>query len=51
MTGTEKLYGDPVELARRIKDDIQDTLGFTVNIGVANNKLLAKMASDFEKAG
>lgn len=49
MTGTEKLYGDPVELARRIKDDIRDTLGFTVNIGVANNKLLAKMASDFEK--
>lgn len=49
MTGTEKLYGDPVELARRIKDEIRDTLGFTVNIGVANNKLLAKMASDFEK--
>ena len=47
--GTEKLYGDPVELARRIKDEIRDTLGFTVNIGVANNKLLAKMASDFEK--
>ena len=49
MAGTEKLYGDPVELARRIKDEIRDTLGFTVNIGVANNKLLAKMASDFEK--
>ena len=49
MTGTEKLYGDPVELARRIKDEIRDTLGFTVNVGVANNKLLAKMASDFEK--
>ena len=49
MTGTKKLYGDPVELARRIKDEIRDTLGFTVNIGVANNKLLAKMASDFEK--
>ena len=49
MTGTEKLYGDPVELARRIKDEIRATLGFTVNIGVANNKLLAKMASDFEK--
>ena len=29
MTGTEKLYGDPVELARRIKDEIRDTLGFT----------------------
>ena len=49
MTGTEKLYGDPVDIARRIKDEIRDTLGFTVNIGVANNKLLAKMASDFEK--
>ena len=31
------------------EDEIKDTLGFTVNIGIANNKLCAKMASDFEK--
>ena len=33
------------EISRRVKEE----LGFTVNIGVANNKLLAKMASDFQK--
>ncbi len=40
---------DPVEVAARLKDEIHDRLGFTVNVGVGSNKLLAKMASDFEK--
>ena len=40
---------DPVDTAVRLKDEIRDTLGFTVNVGVGSNKLLAKMASDFEK--
>ncbi len=49
MSGTARLYPDPVRIANTIKDEIRDTLGFTVNIGIAANKLLAKMASDFEK--
>ena len=49
MTGTGRLYGDPVAFAHRLKDEIHQELGFTVNIGVSTNKLLAKMASDFEK--
>ena len=49
MTGTRALYGDPVAFAHKLKDEIRDTLGFTVNIGVSTNRLLAKMASDFEK--
>ena len=45
-----RCYGqDPVEVATRLKDEIRTTLGFTVNVGVGSNKLLAKMASDFEK--
>ena len=40
---------DPVEAAVRLKDEIRDSLGFTVNVGIGPNKLLAKMASDFEK--
>lgn len=40
---------DPVEVATRLKDEIKNKLGFTVNVGVGSNKLLAKMASDFEK--
>lgn len=49
MSGMERLCPDPLALAARIKDEIRDELGFTVNVGVAPNKLLAKMASDFEK--
>ena len=49
MTGTHLLYPDTVAIARTIKDTIFSELGFTVNIGIAPNKLLAKMASDFEK--
>ncbi len=49
MTGTEKLYGEPVAFATKLKDRIYKELGFTVNIGISTNKLLAKMASDFEK--
>ncbi len=49
FTGTEHLYGDPVVWARKLADQIRDELGFTVNIGISTNRLLAKMASDFEK--
>lgn len=49
MTGTQNLYPDPVKIAYIIKDEIYKELGFTVNIGISRNKLLAKMASDFEK--
>lgn len=45
----QNLYGDPYLFAQKIKDEIKNTLGFTVNIGIANNKLCAKMASDFSK--
>ena len=49
MSGTARLYPDPLEIAKTIKNEIRDTLGFTVNVGIGSNKLLAKMASDFEK--
>ncbi len=49
MTGTSLLYPDPVAIAHTIKDTIRAELGFTVNVGVSTNKLLAKMAGDFEK--
>ena len=49
MSGTEQIYPDPVVIATKIKTEIRDTLGFTVNIGIGPNKLLAKMAGDFEK--
>ncbi|MBR4672359.1 MAG: DNA polymerase IV [Bacilli bacterium] len=49
MSGTHYLYGNLVDLAYKIKDEIHEKFGFTVNIGIGNNKLCAKMASDFEK--
>ena len=36
-------------LARQIRDTVREQLGFTVNVGISSNKLLAKMASDFQK--
>lgn len=48
-TDSYKLFGDAVKLADKIKNDIKENFGFTVNVGVGNNKLLAKMASDFSK--
>ncbi len=49
MTGTSLIYPDPIATACEIKDKIYQELGFTVNVGISTNKLLAKMASDFEK--
>lgn len=49
MTGTKLLFGEPVYVAGQIKDRIKNELGFTVNIGISSNKILAKMASDFKK--
>lgn len=49
MTGTIHLFGEPLETADRIRKEISEKLRFTVNIGISSNKLLAKMASDFEK--
>jgi len=48
-SGIKHLYGDELEFAYKLQKEIYDALGFTVNIGIANNKLCAKMASDFEK--
>ena len=57
VTGTAELYRSfeteeqkwPLSLAYHISNEIKTDLGFTVNVGVSVNKLLAKMASDFEK--
>lgn len=49
MSGTQRIYPDPVAIAHTIKNRIRDELGFTVNVGIGSCKVLAKMASDFEK--
>ena len=49
--GCEKLYGQGqmVNFACELKDKIKEELGFTVNIGISTNFLLAKMAGEFSK--
>jgi len=48
-TGMEALFGPPIEAAKAIQKRILAELGFTVNIGISTNKLLAKMAGELEK--
>ena len=47
--GYDDMYGDITEFAYKLKDEIKDKLGFTVNIGVSTKFTLAKIAGDFEK--
>ena len=49
MTSSYHLFGDKISCAYHMQNTIYKELGFTVNIGISTNKLLAKMASDFEK--
>ncbi|HUM83382.1 MAG TPA: DNA polymerase IV [Lachnospiraceae bacterium] len=49
MTGTEGRYGTPVVFANELREEINQKFGFTVNIGVSSNKLLAKMAGELKK--
>lgn len=49
MSGMKYIYDDLIKLAYKIKDEVKEKFGYTVNIGIGNNKLCAKMASDFEK--
>lgn len=49
FTSIAHLYSSWEEAAYEIKDSIYERFHFTVNIGISNRKVLAKMASDFEK--
>jgi DNA polymerase-4 len=49
VTGSVQLLGDPPVIARRIKDQIRARTGLTASVGVASNKLIAKIASDLDK--
>ena len=49
LTGTERLLGDPVTVAKRIKKTVLDETGLTVSAGLAPSKFIAKIASDMDK--
>lgn len=49
MTGTEGLFGTPMEAAKKIMNEIKDNLGLWCSIGISENKFLSKMASELKK--
>ena len=49
MTGTEHLFGSPIQAANKIMEDIKTNLGLWCSIGISNNKFLSKMASEMKK--
>ena len=49
VTASEQLFGDGVTIARHIKARIHELTGLTASVGVATNKLVAKIASDLNK--
>jgi len=49
FSGTEWIYPDLMEIARKIKEEIKKEVGITASIGIAATKVVAKVASDFQK--
>ena len=49
FSGTELIYPDLVEIAKKIKEDVEREVGITASIGIAGTKVCAKVASDFQK--
>ncbi|MDA3938044.1 MAG: DNA polymerase IV [Spirochaetia bacterium] len=49
MTGTEKLFGTPVETGHKIKARIKIDTDLNISVGIAHNKFLAKLASEYKK--
>ncbi len=49
LTGCQRLFGEPLEIARKIKTAIKGQLSLTASVGMGSNKLVAKIASDLQK--
>ena len=49
VTGSTRLFGSPIEIAKKIKQMVAEKTGLTISAGVAPSKFVAKIASDIEK--
>ncbi len=49
MTGSERLFGDPVDCAKKLKNDVFQKTGLTVSVGIASTNYIAKISSGLKK--
>ncbi|RLW54520.1 MAG: DNA polymerase IV [gamma proteobacterium symbiont of Stewartia floridana] len=49
ITGMERLIGDPASIGQQAKQLIHDQVGLTASVGIGPNRLIAKLASDYQK--
>ncbi len=49
MTGTERLYGEPLDAADQIRKAVRDQLGLPASIGIGPSKLVAKVSTEHAK--
>ena len=49
MTGTNRIFGNPLEAAKKLKSKIKESTGLTVSVGIACNRMMAKLASEHGK--
>lgn len=49
LTGTQRLFGQPMDVAQRIRDEVLRATGCSASLGIAGNRLCAKVASKFSK--
>jgi len=49
VTETQERFGGPLEIGRAIKRRLREDLGLTCSIGIAPNKMLAKLAAEMQK--
>lgn len=49
LTGTERLFGNPLDVAKRIKEEVREKTGLTVSVGIASTMYVAKICSGLNK--
>ena len=49
VTGSQKIFGNGIEIAKKISEDVKREIGITISVGVSFNKVFAKLGSDYKK--
>ena len=49
VTGSQKIFGNGLEIAKKISDSVKKEIGITISVGVSFNKVFAKLGSDYKK--